>query len=214
MTTPRDTSFDLHIPVGTHDVFTERLKEIPEDKRSSWRFHVVRPGETLDGIATTLHAHASDIVAANGVALNDGVDTGDELVIPVTTAAAGARPQRYAMRRGDTLVTVADRFGVSVEDLRRWNHLSSKAVHPGTSLAVVEPVKLAPGTHVHGRGTRRRSSVHTASTSVHQGSAHSASAHKNSKSATSSASSKSTSKNSSSEAELSSATKMKKKATR
>ena len=214
MTTPRDTSFDLHIPVGTRDVFTERLKEIPEDKRSSWRFHVVRPGETLDGIATSLHAHVSDVVAANGVALNDGVDTGDELVIPVTTAAAGTRPQRYAMRRGDTLVTVADRFGVSVEDLRRWNHLSSKAVHPGTSLAVVEPVKLAPGTHVHGRGTRRKSSVHAASTSVHQGSAHSASTHKNSKPATSSASGKATSKKSSSEAELNSTTKTKKKATR
>ena len=214
MTTPRDTSFDLHIPVGTRDVFTERLKEIPEDKRSSWRFHVVRPGETLDGIATSLHAHVSDVVAANGVALNDGVDTGDELVIPVTTAAAGTRPQRYAMRRGDTLVTVADRFGVSVEDLRRWNHLSSKAVHPGTSLAVVEPVKLAPGTHVHGRGTRRKSSVHAASTSVHQGSAHPASTHKNSKPATSSASGKATSKKSSSEAELNSTTKTKKKATR
>ena len=34
MTTPRDMSFDLHIPVGTSDVFAERIKEIPEDKRS------------------------------------------------------------------------------------------------------------------------------------------------------------------------------------
>jgi membrane-bound lytic murein transglycosylase D len=214
MTTPRDTSFDLHIPVGTHDVFTERLKEIPEDKRSSWRFHVVRPGESLDGIAVALHAHASDIVAANGVALNDGVDTGDELVIPVTPAAASSRPQRYAIRRGDTLVTVADRFGVSVEELRRWNHLSSSAVRPGTSLAVVEPVKLAPGTHVHGRGSRRKGSVHTASTSVHQGSAHSTSTHKNSKTTASSTPGKSTGKKSSGATEASSGSKTKKKATR
>src|SRR5437588_11169984 len=57
MTTPRDTSFDLHIPVGTLDIFTTRIKDIPEDKRACWRFHVVRSGETLDGIATTTHAH-------------------------------------------------------------------------------------------------------------------------------------------------------------
>jgi membrane-bound lytic murein transglycosylase D len=214
LTTPHDASFDLHIPVGTRDVFTERLKEIPEDKRSSWRFHVVRPGESLDGIAIALHAHASDIVAANGVVLNDGVDTGDELVIPVTTAAASARPQRYAIRRGDTLVTVADRFGVSVDELRRWNHLSSSAVRPGTSLAVVEPVKLAPGTHVHGRGGRRRGSVHTASTSVHQGSTHTTSTHKNSKTTASSTPTKSTRKKSSSATEPSSGSKTKKKATR
>jgi hypothetical protein len=25
--------------------------------------------------------------------------------------------------RGDTLVKIADRFGVSLEDLHRWNHL-------------------------------------------------------------------------------------------
>jgi membrane-bound lytic murein transglycosylase D len=214
MTTPRDTSFDLHIPVGTRDLFTERLKEIPEDKRSSWRFHVVRPGESLDGIAIALHAHASDIVAANGVVLNDGVDTGDELVIPVTTAAASSRPQRYAIRRGDTLVTVADRFGVSVEELRRWNHLSSSAVRPGTSLAVVEPVKLAPGTHVHARGARRKGGVHTASASVHQGSTHSTGTHNNSKTTKSSAPSKSTGKKSSSATASSSGSKTKKKATR
>src|ERR1700722_12316325 len=33
MTTPRDIPFDLHVPVGTKDIFTERLKSIPEDKR-------------------------------------------------------------------------------------------------------------------------------------------------------------------------------------
>ena len=64
--------------------------------------------------------------------MDDGVDAGDELVIPVASAAAIAGPQRYAVRHGDTLVTVADRFDVSVEELRRWNHLSSNALKPGT----------------------------------------------------------------------------------
>jgi membrane-bound lytic murein transglycosylase D len=209
MTTPGDMPFDLHIPIGTHDVFTERLKEIPQDKRSTWRFHVVRSGESLDGIVTTLHAHMSDVVAANGLSANEGVDTGDELVIPVTVAAS-TRPQRYTVHHGDTLVTVSDRFGVSVEELRRWNHLSSSTVRPGASLAVAEPVKLAPGTHVHGRGSRKKSSSRTVSTSVHQGSAHPSSGHAASKTSGSST----TSKKSSSAAKPNSTTKTKKKATR
>ena len=157
MTTPRDMPFDLHIPVGTRDVFAERLKDIPEEKRSSWRFHVVRSGETLDGIATTLHAHAGDITKANGLTEGGGVESGDELVIPVASVAASTRPARYAVRRGDTLITVADRFGVSVGELRRWNHLSSSGLRPHSSLAVAEPVKLAPSMHVRGRGSRGRS---------------------------------------------------------
>src|SRR5260370_7646166 len=61
MTTPRDMLFDLHGPVGTKDAFLARIKEGPEDKRASWRFHVVKPGETLDGIPLRLHANPTDI---------------------------------------------------------------------------------------------------------------------------------------------------------
>jgi membrane-bound lytic murein transglycosylase D len=157
MTTPRDMPFDLHIPVGTRDVFAERLKDIPEEKRTSWRFHVVRGGETLDGIATALHTHAGDITKANGLTESGGVESGDELIIPVASVAASTRPARYAVRRGDTLITVADRFGVSVQELRRWNHLSSSGLRPHSSLAVAEPVKLAPSMHARGRGARGRS---------------------------------------------------------
>jgi membrane-bound lytic murein transglycosylase D len=172
MTTPRDMSFDLHIPPGTLDVFTDRIKGIPEDKRASWRFHVVRSGETLDGISTAMHAHVNDIVATNSLTPGDDLDVGDELVIPVASAVAGAGPQRYSVRRGDTLVTVADRFGVSVEELRRWNHLSSNVVKPGSTLAVAEPVKLAPVTHVRARKSHTKGSgthTATASTTSHSG---------------------------------------------
>jgi peptidoglycan lytic transglycosylase D len=172
MTTPRDTSFDLHVPVGTREVFQSRIKDIPEDKRTAWRFHVVRTGETLDGIATSLHAHASEIAKVNELPADGGLDADDELVIPVASAAPGPSPQRYAVRRGDTLVTVADRFGVSVEELRRWNHLSSNVVNPGKSLAVAEPVRLAPSTHVRSKSTRGKKTTHGSVASAHANSNH------------------------------------------
>jgi membrane-bound lytic murein transglycosylase D len=190
MTTPRDMSFDLRVPVGTLDVFATRIKDIPEDKRASWRFHVVRSGETLDGIAAALHAHASDIAKTNGLKVDDSVDTGDELVIPVAGAVASAGPQRYAVRRGDTLITVADRFGVSVEELRRWNHLSSNVVKPGSSLAVVAPVKLAPVTHVRSKAARGKKSSHVAAVPVHSASSHADAKHTLSKSNSSSTTTK------------------------
>lgn len=167
MTTPRDMPFDLHIPVGTGDLFASRIKQIPEDKRDTWRFHVVHDGETLDEIATTFHTHASDIAEENGVTGSDGVDAGDELVIPIAAPRAVAHPQTYKVRRGDTLVTVADRFGVTVEQLRRWNHLRSNAVRTGHSLRVSEPVKLAPRTRSRGRASRRHTRSHESSASSH-----------------------------------------------
>jgi membrane-bound lytic murein transglycosylase D len=164
MSTPNDVSLDLHLPAGTHDAYLARIKEIPEEKRSSWRFHVVRAGESLDTIAATMHARASEIAETNSIAPGESLDEGDELVIPVATAAS-SRAQRYTVRRGDTLITVADRFNVSVEELRRWNHLSSNAVASGRTLTVAEPVKLAPGMRVRGKSSRRKGARQTASAS-------------------------------------------------
>jgi membrane-bound lytic murein transglycosylase D len=156
MSTPRDMDFDLHIPVGTKDVYLDRLKSIPEDKRTSWRFHTVRPGESLDGIASALHSHASEIASANGISLGETVAPGDELVIPVAASLNAAHPLHYTTRRGDTLVTVADRFNISTEDLRKWNHLSSNAIVAGRSLAVSEPVHLAPSMRARGGKASQR----------------------------------------------------------
>jgi len=159
LATPRDMSFDLHLPAGTKALYNARLKDIPEDRRTSWRFHVVKPNETLASIAGSLHARPEDIAETNGITLTDPMAVGDELVIPVQTVAAAAAPQRYRVGRGDTLLTIADRFNVSVDELRRWNALSSASVRPGRVLYVQEPVRRSPslrgGSRRSGRGRER-----------------------------------------------------------
>jgi membrane-bound lytic murein transglycosylase D len=156
LSTPRDTTFDLHIPPGTKSLFDDRLKDIPEDRRASWRFHVVKPGETIDSIATSLHSRIADVAETNGITSADPMGVGDELVVPVQIVSAVARPQRYTLRRGDTLVTVADRFNISVAELRKWNSVSSANVRPGRSLFVAEPLRLAPSARSRGHGKGRR----------------------------------------------------------
>ncbi len=156
-TTPRDMHFDLHIPVGTKAIYEERLKEIPDEHRASWRFHVVRPGETTESIATAMHARVAEIIQANGLTETEAVAAGDELVIPITpvVSAAMARPAHFRVLRGDSLITVSDRFNVSVEDLRQWNHLRSSAIVPGRTLTVAEPMHLAPTGRARAKASRR-----------------------------------------------------------
>ncbi|WP_158786953.1 lytic transglycosylase domain-containing protein [Granulicella sp. L46] len=161
LTTPNDIPYDLHLPPGTRDMFLTRLKNIPEADRTTWRFHVVQNGETLDQIAESLHAHAAEITSFNDI--TDPIEAGDELVIPIAASSRLTPGERYTMRRNDTLVTVADRFGVTVEQLRAWNHLSSNRVAPGHALYVVEPIRLAPATREHRH--------HAGSTSSHNSSA-------------------------------------------
>jgi membrane-bound lytic murein transglycosylase D len=171
MRTPDQIPFDLHLPVGTRDVFLARMKTIPEEKRSSWRFHTVKPGESLGEIATSFHARMADIAETNQIGVTDPVDPGDELVIPIATSASGSHPQFYTVKRGDTLVTVADRFSVSVEDLRKWNHLKVSAVGLGRRLQVSQPVQLATSLRVRGRGRRATRTLHASTAEVSRSSA-------------------------------------------
>jgi len=167
LATPNDISYDLHLPAGTKDLFEKRIADIPEEHRASWRFHVVQDGESIATIADTFHVKAHDIAVVNDMKPDDDVDKGDELLIPVAPAAAmgGIHSARYTVRHGDTLITVADRFGVTVEDLRTWNHLRTNAVPIGKSLVVAEPLRLAPSTHVRSRRGRSGSRRHTSSAS-------------------------------------------------
>ena len=152
LATPSDIAYDLHLPPGTKDTYNTRLKDIPEQDRTSWRFHVVKPAETLEDIASSYHAHLDALAAYNDVSAAKPIEVGDELVIPISAGSTGTPgQQRYTVRRGDSFVTVADRFGVTVEQLQDWNASASRLT-PGRSIYVAEPVRLAPSV----RGNRGR----------------------------------------------------------
>ncbi|HEX9111928.1 MAG TPA: transglycosylase SLT domain-containing protein, partial [Terriglobales bacterium] len=123
LTTPKDRAFDLHLPAGTADKFQATVASIPVDKRVSWRYHKVQAGETLASISRTYRIPSKSIAAANN--LEDETLTPEtKLVIPMapsknTDTAAYARvTTRYRVRKGDTVESVAENFGVSAKMLR------------------------------------------------------------------------------------------------
>ncbi len=163
--TPPDEPFDLHIPAGTATVYNQRIAEIPEDKRASWRFHVLTGGESLDEVARQFHTTAAEIAFTNQLDATSSLSGVNALVIPVAPAAtvssvgSPARTATYRVRRGDTLVNIADQFSVSVDALERWNRLHGRAVNAGRTLYVSEPARIT-GSERAARATRgRRGSV-------------------------------------------------------
>jgi membrane-bound lytic murein transglycosylase D len=162
MVTPPDASFDLHLPAGTATLFAQRAALIPEARRNSWRYHPVVAGDTLASVAQEYRVPVAELASANQLAASQGLAGQslagvDALVVPVPLAAEPlAHTRLYTVRRGDTLVTIADRFGVSLSQLRRWNSIpSGTRVDPGRRLRVAEP---AP---VRTSSTRRRRSSTT-----------------------------------------------------
>ena len=163
LVTPPDIEFDLHLPAGTAALFQEKIAAIPESKRSSWRYHKVTPDDTLATIAHTYSVSVSALVAANQLDQTSKLEGVESLVVPVAPAAApSAHTVYYTTRRGDTLVSVADRFGVSLTQLRRWNKLPATGikVEAGRRLHVAEPILVRAGSSRtrHGKGKASRTS--------------------------------------------------------
>ncbi len=163
MSTPPDDSFDLHLPAGTGPVFQKEIAEIPVDKRRYWRMQAVKPGETLASVARTWHVTLQNLAFVNQLSPDADLTGTDFLVIPeAPSSEPGAlRGALYRVRRGDTLVTIADRFGVTMAQLRRWNHLRGSVVTAGRRLYVAEPAHVyARSRYRHSYRGRRRSSTH------------------------------------------------------
>jgi membrane-bound lytic murein transglycosylase D len=168
MTTPKDTDFELRLPRGTSEMFQKNVEAIPEEMRVSWRYHRVEAGDSLAGIARRYHTTASAIAEANN--LGEGELTRDtRLIIPVapsrpsethTAAAQGysRTPVHYTVHKGDTILSVADDFGVPAEKVRQWNRLSGNSLHAGRGLTLYRPASASGGESTsgkrHGKGER------------------------------------------------------------
>jgi membrane-bound lytic murein transglycosylase D len=153
MTTPPEAAFDLHLPAGTATLFAQRIEAIPAPKRNAWRYHRVAAEDTLASVAREYSVPEAALAAANQLRSNDSLQGIEALAIPLAPVAApAARMVLYTVRRGDTLVTIADRFGVSLNQLRRWNNIAGIKVEPGRRLHVAEPVSATHSAHSHRGG--------------------------------------------------------------
>lgn len=161
MVTPPDTEFDLHLPAGTASFFQEKIATIPASKRDSWRYHKVTPDDTLASVAHTYSVSASALADANQLDSTSKLDGVEALLVPVPERAAStSHTVFYTTRRGDTLVSVADRFGISLSQLRRWNKLPASGIRvdAGRRLHVAEPTVVRASTTRTRRGSHAKTS--------------------------------------------------------
>jgi membrane-bound lytic murein transglycosylase D len=134
--TPGDPNFELKMPKGTADKFEENIQQVPQAKWTTWRLHEFEDGETLAGVARNYHVTLASLESANHLQGDADLSAGFWLDVP--TAPVAAKLIHYRVQRGDTLSGIADRYDVTVEDLRKWNHLRGNAAPRGARLRIYE----------------------------------------------------------------------------
>jgi len=138
LATPDDPAFELHLPAGTAERFSAEIADIPADKWVSWRRHRVEAGETLASIGKKYHVTPVAIASANNLERGAELSAGEKLIIPAVQSQSEIKRRlvSYRVRRGDTLLGIADRYSVNPEDVRKWNRMKSNHVSRGMVLRI------------------------------------------------------------------------------
>jgi membrane-bound lytic murein transglycosylase D len=137
------------LPADKIEVFHENLARLDQKSLVSWKTYRAGRGETFESIAKKFGLTMGQLKEVNGIAPRTRA-VPDLLVVPVSVAAAStmrklpimyAPPIPVVVRRvfhtvkpGETLALIGKRYGVSVDDLKRWN--PSGRVVPGQRLVV------------------------------------------------------------------------------
>mgnify|MGYP000965874016 FL=1 len=100
--------------------------------------HRVADGDTLFNISKRYNLSVADLIIANNIKGNN-IKKGQILRVTAAPAKVRSNPIQnvsYTVRKGDTLNTIASRFNVDVNDIRRWNR-NTRTVTPGQRLKLI-----------------------------------------------------------------------------
>ncbi|HEY1287899.1 MAG TPA: transglycosylase SLT domain-containing protein [Burkholderiales bacterium] len=138
------------LPADKVDVFHDNLEKYNAGALVSWKTYHPKKGDTFESIAKKSGMSVGQLKEVNGIAPRTRI-VPNLLVVPSSPAAAAVEthklPLMYAppipvvtrriyhtVKPGETLTSIAKRYGVAVEDMKRWN--AGVRFAPGTKVAV------------------------------------------------------------------------------
>ena len=140
-------SHDLKVPLGTAPVVEAKLATADPSLFAQFSYYHAKSGENLAAIARRFKITRTDLAAANRLRTTSKLKAGQKLLIPlVVTSALASRPAvataevasavTYRVKSGDTLFGIARQFDTTVEDIRKWNSLTSTKLAVGDRLTI------------------------------------------------------------------------------
>ena len=143
-TTAQPDNSSTEVDESTTDE-TEVVEPKPE-KTVAVKYHKVRRGETLGSIARRYGISVSQLKRWNGLRSNTA-KVGKTLKVSnpakqskstttTTTTTSNEKQKYYTVKRGDSLSSIAERFGVTVAQLREWNGIEADNINAGVRIAV------------------------------------------------------------------------------
>lgn len=115
---------------------------LPLSASAEETIHIVQPGETLYRISTNYGVSMDVIAQANNISNRERIFAGTQLVIPDLSEAVenpliAAEPEHHVVQSGETLASIANRYGLTVQQIAQINNISNpNNIQRGQTLTV------------------------------------------------------------------------------
>jgi membrane-bound lytic murein transglycosylase D len=115
-------------------ISNDTIKSKSEEDKDSTKFHLVERGENLYSIAQKYSATKEDLKEWNNLKDED-IQLGSKLL--VSEAINQEKTENYVVQSGDNLSTIAKKYGVGIDDIKKWNNLEDYNVKLGSTLKII-----------------------------------------------------------------------------
>ena len=153
---------------------TSSLVESTTSPKGNVSYHKIKQGESLGSIAELYKVSASDIREWNNISGNK-IIAGSTLKIYSDASSnvvsnnisqkteLNSESVNHQIQPGETIIAISESYGVSVEDIKRWNNLSSSKIIAGKTLII-----YSSGNGNHQKVSNTTVSEKTSNSSTHK----------------------------------------------
>jgi membrane-bound lytic murein transglycosylase D len=141
-------NYQLKVPQGSGESLLAQLDQIPISNlpQPAYVYHRVRHGETLSVIARRYRTSIGRIMRANNLRRSNFIVAGQRLKIPqrgfmkskpqVVRQPANGERVTHIVRKGDSLWTIARKYGTTTTKIQEINNLTSTRLYQGQVLTI------------------------------------------------------------------------------
>jgi len=140
--------YRLRIPPGTTDLLMAKIEQIPVSRppQRAYVYHRVRNGQTLSIIARKYRTSVKSIMRANNLRRSNYIVAGKRLKIPqrgykqssrrIVKKPRNGQALSHVVRKGDSLFTIAKRYGTTTKKIQELNKLTTTILQKGQVLLI------------------------------------------------------------------------------
>lgn len=140
-------SLTIPVPMAAADTQAEKAPRKSESslsakalpKENTGKKHTIKSGDTLWDLAKKYGVTTSEIRQANRMSAHEKLAVGESLVIPEAEKVSSNRSGAfwYTVRKGDTVLRIATKFGISIAQVLSFNALDNpNRIHVGQKIRI------------------------------------------------------------------------------